>query len=135
MGILEAARALGAEIQKDERFIKYTQARLANDNDKELQDGIGEFNVIRMNLEAEMAKEDRDEAKINELNEKLRTIYTTLMSSKAMVDYNAAKTEIDGLLADVNSVIMQCVEGADPATAEPEQHSCSGSCDSCGGCH
>ncbi len=135
MSILEATRALGAEIQKDERFINYTKARLANDNDKELQDGIGEFNVIRMNLENEMAAEERNEEKINELNEKLRTLYTTIMASKAMLDYNTAKAELDGLLADVNSVIMQCVDGADPETVEPEQHSCSGSCDSCGGCH
>lgn len=135
MSILEATRALGTEIQKDERFIRYTKARLANDNDKQLQDGIGEFNVTRMNLENEMANESRDEEKVKELNEKLRSIYTELMSSEAMIEYNTAKTDMDTLLADVNSVIMQCVEGADPATCEPEQHSCSGSCESCGGCH
>lgn len=135
MSILEASRALGAEIQKDERFIRYAKARLANDNDKQLQDGIGEFNVVRMNLDNEMANETRDEEKIKELNEKLRKIYSELMSSSAMIEYNTAKAEMDSLLADVNSVIIQCVEGADPATCEPEQHSCSGSCESCGGCH
>ena len=134
MSILEASRALGAEIQKDERFIRYAKARLANDNDKQLQDGIGEFNVVRMNLDNEMANETRDEEKIKELNEKLRKIYSELMSSSAMIEYNTAKAEMDSLLADVNSVIIQCVEGADPATCEPEQHSCSGSCESCGGC-
>lgn len=135
MSILEASRALGAEIQKDERFIRYAKARLANDNDKQLQDGIGEFNVVRMNLDNEMANENRNEEKIKELNEKLRKIYTELMSSSSMVEYNTAKADMDTLLADVNSVIIQCVEGADPATCEPEQHSCSGSCESCGGCH
>ncbi len=135
MTILEAARALGAAIQQDERFITYVKAKLANDNDEELQKAIGEFNITRMNLENEMSAETPDEAKIKELNEVLRDIYGKVMASKAMLDYNTAKGALDALLGDVNSIIMQCVEGADPATVEPEVHSCSGSCDSCGGCH
>ncbi len=135
MAILDATRNLGEEIQKDERFIAYAKAKLAVDNDKDLQDKIGEFNVVRMNLEQESDKETRDEAKIAELNEKLRTIYGDVMGSKAMLDFNTAKGELDGMLNDINSVIMQCVEGADPKTVEPEIHSCTGSCESCGGCH
>ena len=134
MGIIEATRILGAEIQKDERFIRYAKARLANDNDTELQEAIGEFNTIRMNLDQEMSKETQDEIKIKELNEQLRAIYTQVMASKTMLDYNSAKGELDALLNDVNSIIMQCVEGADPATCSPE-HSCGGSCSSCSGCH
>lgn len=135
MGILEATRKLGEEIQKDERFLAYAKAKLGVDNNKELQEKIGEFNVTRMNLEQEGEKETRDEAKIAELNEKLRGIYGEVMGSKAMLDFNTAKAELDHMLNDVNSIIMQCVEGADPKTVEPEVHSCSGSCDSCGGCH
>ena len=69
MGVIEATRALGAEIQKDERFIRYAKAKLANDNDAQLQNQIGEFNTIRMNLDREMNAENQDEAKIRELNE------------------------------------------------------------------
>ena len=135
MGIIEAARVLGAEIQKDERFINYAKAKLANDNDEALQNSIGEFNTVRMNLDREMNAETQDENKIRELNEKLRAIYTQVMSSKSMLDYNTAKAELDTLLNDVNSVIMQCVDGADPETVEPETHNCTGSCATCGGCH
>ncbi len=135
MAILDATRNLGEEIQKDERFLAYAKAKLAVDNDKELQGKIGEFNVVRMNLENESDKEERDEEKIKELNEKLRAIYGEVMGSKAMLDFNTAKAELDGMLNDINSVIMQCVDGADPKTVEPETHSCSGSCESCGGCH
>lgn len=135
MSVLESARALGAEIQKDESFIRYAKAKLANDNDKELQNRIGEFNVRRMNLEQEMEKDPQDEEKVKQLNEELRAIYANVMSSKAMLDYNSAKAGLDSLLNDINSIIMQCVEGADPATVEPETHNCSGSCESCGGCH
>lgn len=135
MGILEATRKLGEEIQKDERFISYAKAKLDVDNNKELQDKIGEFNITRMNLEAESEKETRDEEKIKELNETLRKVYGDVMGSKAMLDFNTAKADLDHMLNDINSIIMQCVEGADPKTVEPETHSCSGSCSTCGGCH
>ena len=135
MGILEATRALGEEIQKDERFIAYAKAKLANDSDEELQKGIGEFNVIRMNLDNEMSNEPQDEEKVKKLNEELREVYSKIMSSKAMLDYNTAKAELDSMLNDINSVIMQCVEGAEPSTCEPETHNCTGSCSTCGGCH
>lgn len=134
MGIIEATRNLGVEIQKDERFIRYIKAKLANDNDEALQNQIGEFNTVRMNLDREMNAETQDETKIRELNEKLREIYTAVMSSKSMLDYNTAKAELDSMLNDINSIIMQCVDGEDPTTAEPHT-GCSGSCSSCSGCH
>lgn len=134
MGIIEATRNLGVEIQKDERFIRYIKAKLANDNDETLQNQIGEFNTVRMNLDREMNNEKQDENKIRELNEKLREIYTAVMSSKTMLEYNTAKAELDSMINDINSIIMQCVDGEDPLTAEP-QTACTGSCSTCGGCH
>ncbi len=135
MTVLEAVRNLGEAIQGDERFLRYAKAKLNNDKDTELQDLIGRFNVIRMNLDEVMTSENKDEAKVQELNEELRKVYTEIMSKDSMVEYNASKVDLDSLLNDVNSVIMQCVDGADPKTVEPEIHSCSGSCESCGGCH
>lgn len=134
MGIIEATRNLGLEIQKDERFIRFVKAKFANDNDETLQNQIGEFNTVRMNLDREMNAETQDENKIKELNEKLREIYTAVMSSKTMLEYNTAKAEVDAMLNDINSIIMQCVEGEDPMTAEPHT-ACTGSCSTCGGCH
>lgn len=134
MGIVEATRNLGLEIQKDERFIRFVKAKFANDNDETLQNQIGEFNTVRMNLDREMNNETQDEDKIKELNEKLREIYTAVMSSKTMLEYNTAKAEVDAMLNDINSIIMQCVEGEDPMTAEPHT-ACTGSCSTCGGCH
>ena len=134
MDVIEQVRLLGKAIQEDERFIRYAKAKLANDNDETLQNQIGEFNTIRMNLDREMNNENQDEAKIRELNEQLRNIYTAVMSSKSMLDYNTAKAEVDAMLNDINSIIMQCIDGADPATVEPET-ACTGSCSTCGGCH
>ncbi len=54
MDVIEQVRNLGKAIQADERFVRYAKARLANDNDKELQAAIGEFNIIRMELDKEI---------------------------------------------------------------------------------
>ena len=135
MTVLEAVRNLGEAIQADERFLRYAKAKLENDRDGELQDLIGKFNVVRMNLDEVMTDENRDEEKVQSLNEELRKVYLDIMSKGGMAEYNAAKVELDAMLNDVNSVIMQCVDGADPKTVEPEVHSCTGSCASCGGCH
>ena len=132
MSILEASRKLGEQIQKDERFIRFAKARLANDNDAALQEKIGEFNTIRMNMER---ADQNDAAKTDELRNKLRDVYGEIMSSDSMVEYNNAKVELDALLGEVNSVIEQCVDGADPATVEPQVHDCGGNCDHCAGCH
>ena len=135
MTVLDAVRNLGEAIQRDERFLRYAKAKLANDQNSELQELIGKFNVVRMNLDEVMTAEDRDEEKVQSLNEELRGVYMDIMGKDSLVEYNASKVELDSMLNDINSVIMQCVDGADPKTAEPELHSCSGSCDSCGGCH
>lgn len=135
MTVLEATRQLAKAMQQDERFIRFAKARLANDNNEDLQKQIGSFNVIRMELDRLMSEEQRDEEKIRENNEQLRKIYAEIMSGDAMVEYNTAKTDMDSMLNDVNSMIMQCADGADPDTLEPETHACSGSCSTCGGCH
>jgi len=135
MNTLDAVRQLGEAIQQDERFIRYAKAKLANDTNEELQKAIGDFNIVRMELDREMSSEKQDDDKVKELNEKLRTLYTQIMSSSAMAEYNAAKAELDSMLNDINSVIAQCVDGAEPSTCVPETHSCTGSCSTCGGCH
>ena len=135
MTTLEAVRNLGTAIQQDERFIRYAKAKLDNDNDEELQKAIGEFNIVRMEIDREMSTEEQDDEKVKELNAKLRDLYTKIMMSPAMAEYNAAKAELDNMLNDINSVIMQCVDGAEPSTCVPETQGCTGSCSTCGGCH
>lgn len=135
MEVLEAARKLGAVLQQDERYIRYAKALLANEKNEELQSKVGEFNITRMNLDNEISKEDGEKSddKIKELNDRLRSLYSEIMSSPEMVEYNDARQELDRVIGDINSIISMCVEGADPETCEPA--SCTGNCSSCGGCH
>ena len=91
MDVIKEARNLGKAIQSDPRFLRYAKARLANDDNSELQDAIGNFNLVRMELDREANSETKSDDKIKELNEKLRGIYSEIMSSPSMVEYNTAK--------------------------------------------
>lgn len=134
MDVINTARELGKAIQQDERFIRYAKAKLANDNDEELQNAIGNFNVKRMELEKAAGEENKDEEKIKSLNEELRTIYGEIMASAPMVEYNTAKAHLDQMMNEVNIVLSKSLDGEDPETLTVES-GCTGSCASCGGCH
>lgn len=134
MDILDLTRQLGAAIQAEEAYIAFAAAKKANDEDTELQTQIGEFNLVRMSLDKEISAEERNDAKIDELNGKLRDLYSKIMTNHSMIAYNEAKSKLDVLVNQVNAIITKCINGEDPATCNPSS-GCSGSCSSCSGCH
>ena len=77
MTVIEAARELGKVVQADERYIEYVSAKNANDADTELQDLIGEFNLVRQNLamESDKPENERDNEKVKELTAKMHSAY------------------------------------------------------------
>ena len=134
MDVTQMARELGKAIQSDERFIRYAKAKLANDNDADLQNAIGNFNIKRMELEKAASEEEKNEEAVKTLNEELRKIYGEIMSSAPMVEYNTAKALLDQMMNEVNIVISKSLDGEDPETLSVES-GCTGSCSTCGGCH
>lgn len=134
MDIIQAARLLGKAIQEDERYKAYHNAKIANDTDGDLQKLIGEFNLLRMQIDDEMTKEDSDKEKLKSLNEQLRKTYADAMVNENMQAYTKAKNELDEVVNRMNAIIELCLDGADPDTCEPAD-GCTGSCSTCGGCH
>lgn len=134
MDIIELARQIGKEIQQDERYLNLQKAEKTSDSDQQLQDLIGDFNLKRMAINNEAQKENRDEEKLQKLNQELRECYSTVMQNPNMIAYQAAKQEMEDLLKRVNAIIMQSAEGEDPETTDYVE-SCGGNCGSCGGCH
>lgn len=134
MDMIELAREIGRQLQKDERYLKLQIAQQNSDQDEQLQELIGEFNLKRIAINNEAQKEDRSDEKLQQLNQQLRECYATIMQNPNMNAYNEAKQELDALLKRVNAIIMQSAEGEDPETTDYVE-SCGGNCGSCGGCH
>lgn len=133
--IIKSVRELGKAIQADETFKAYIEAKTEADNDETLQNAIGEFNLVKMQINEEAQKEDKDEAKLQELNVQLRKSYADIIANEKMQKYNNANQLYSGLINKVYAILEMCCNGEDPVTCEPEEHSCSGSCSTCGGCH
>lgn len=132
--LLEMAKDMGEALQNDDRYVALQMAQAKADEDKALQELIGEFNLKRMALAAEDEKEDKDEAKLQALDAELREVYARVMMNESMQAYNAARQAMDNLLNGINRILMMCAQGEDPQSIDPE-HSCGGHCGSCGGCH
>ncbi|MBP0960780.1 MAG: YlbF family regulator [Oscillospiraceae bacterium] len=132
--IIEKTRELGKLIQQDARYKAYVAAREKNDNDPELQKMISEFNDLRVELAGEMSKDDKDAEKLTQLDDDIKNLYGSIMGSELMMEFEAAKAEMDSMLSQINTVITQCANGEDPDTC-PVTTGCTGSCESCAGCH
>ena len=132
--VIEKTRELGKLIQQDARYKAYVAAREKNDSDPELQKMISEFNDLRTELAGEMAKDDKNAEKLTQLDDDIKTLYGNIMGSELMMEFETAKAAMDTMLSQINTVITQCANGEDPDTC-PVTTGCTGSCESCAGCH
>ena len=135
MDIIELTRELGRAIQADPRLVEMQLARQQSDEDQELQDAIGEFNLKRMAISNEAAKPDRNDETMQRLNKEFREVYGKIMANEHMQRYDAAKNEFDALFQRVTGILNLCAEGEDPETCDYDAASCGGDCSSCAGCH
>lgn len=137
MDIIKLTRELGAAIQQDERYLAFTKAREENEKDTELNELMSQIQMVQMNYQLEASKEEPDSAKMQAFEEEFNTLYTKFMANDKMQAYDAARTEVDEMMNYIMQILSLCVNGADPATCEPEKHDheCGGSCSSCSGCH
>ncbi len=133
MDIIELTRKLGAAIQQEQSYKNFMAIREKNDNNEELQKQIGEFNLLKMQLDEELAKEERNDSKVREANERVLEVYNTIMASSAMQEYNKAYADYKALTDKIMNILAMCQNGEDPETCEPSN--CTGNCSSCSGCH
>ncbi len=134
MDIIAMARELGKAIQQDERYKRIDAAKTANDKDEELQQLIQKFNMKRSELSVEMAQENKNPEKLNQLDRELKAVYQEVMQNPNMAEFNAAKVEVDDMMNYISTILYGAVNGEDPDTIEPQQ-GCGGDCAGCAGCH
>ena len=130
---ITAARELGRAIQNSPQYAAMKAAEKACDAGASLQELIGGFNLVRMNLTQESAKTEKDDAKIAELNTQLQKVYTNVMGNARMMDYNIAKQDVEEIMQKINVVMQAAVNGQDVDAVDVDS-ACTGSCSSCAGC-
>ncbi len=132
--IIYKFKLLAKEMQKDDRLIYLEQARKMNDMDKELQALIGDFNLKQYEYRVEIVKEDRDDEKVNTLQEEISELYRAIMDNDSMKEYYECKTAVDNLESHLQAIIHAAIEGNDPMIVELPRNGCAGDCSGCSGC-
>ena len=133
--IIEIARELGRQIQKEDSYIRFRAARQAADEDKELQEDIAHFEDLRMNLGTAMSAEEPDSDNIKALDTELKGVYNKIMKNPKMIVFSGAQQALEKLVSNVQQIISLCANGEDPETCQIPETGCTGSCASCAGCH
>lgn len=133
MDIIELSRELGRKIQQEESYVALQEANKAVEADEALQALIGEFNLLKLQLNEKLTAAERDEDAIKELNTKMRTLYADIMANDAMIKLNESKNAFDTVMQRVFAIVSNSANGEDPNTTD--YHACTGSCSTCGGCH
>ncbi|HBI86256.1 MAG TPA: YlbF family regulator [Ruminococcus sp.] len=134
--LMEMAKQLGKELQKDERYLAFQKATLDNDNDTELQTLIADFNQKRLDLSNAEDSGEEDTDRLAALNDSVQETYSKIMSRQSMIDYQAARARFEQLLDGINRVIAMSAAGQDPDSYDPNAIAggCSGNCSGCAGC-
>lgn len=125
--IIEKSKELGELLKDSEQVKAFNAARLAYDENKEIQELLGQFNIHKMSIAALSKQDNPDENRIAQHEEKLNEIYGKIMESELMTAYQQKSQAVEQLLAEINNILNFYVSGETP-------QGCTGSCATCGGC-
>ncbi|NLL63908.1 MAG: YlbF family regulator [Ruminococcaceae bacterium] len=134
MDVIAIARQLGAAIQEDEKYKKLHEAKVAIDNDAEIQDMMAKIEELRVQYQAAATSETPDEKLMDKLDKDFQNVYTALMVTEGMSVYEGARKELDDMMNFIMQILYLSVNGEDPATCDPAAHNCGPDCSSCAGC-
>ena len=137
MDVVAMTRELGKLIQTDDSYLAFMEAKKKNDEDLELGGMIGKLNLIQMSYQNESAKENPDQAKLDQWDADFRDVYGSIMLNENMRRFEEKKQELDDMMNYLIQILSLCVNGEDPETCEPkpaDDGACTGSCSTCGGC-
>ena len=120
--ILEKARELGQLIKESPEMQRMNAAEAAFEQDAALQALIDEYQA-----QERAALVSTDEAFTEAIDKRMQELYAQIDAHPVYAEYIAAQTEVNRLMNLVNSEINFVITG--------RRDSCSGSCESCAGCH
>ena len=120
--IVEMIHALGKEIKEDPRASALQTAADTYNESVELRTLITEYNVHQTALSAEFGKEEREEAVIHSIQNRINELYELITHNDSYQNFVRAKEESDAFVKMVNAELEFFITG---------HRSCSHDCSSC----
>ena len=129
MEIFDLAARLGQALKADPRLVALEDAKRAYEADPALQKALMEYDVQQAVMQNEAAKPDRGMQLIEQIQQRIDTLYREIAASPAFGALNRAQAEVNALMNQVNGAIMTEITGEPPASG------CTHNCSTCAGCH
>ena len=128
--IREATEALARLIRADKRYEEYEAAAKQYEGDGEVLRMITEYNVHQTALSAEFGKEDRDEAVIRSIQNRIDELYEQITHNESYQNFVRAKEESDAFVKMVNAELEFYITGH--RACSHDSASCHSDCASAG---
>ena len=136
MDIIELAKNFGKELQKTDEYLNLVEAKKNNDNDQELSNLIGEYNLLKFDIGRLLADYQDKQEKIDQKNAELKEIYDKIMKNSNMIAFNEASDKVNNMMNKINKILVAAVNGEDLTfDFEINESKCGGGgCENCFGC-
>lgn len=125
--IIDKAKELGELLKNSEIFEKQKTAKKAFDEDEQLQQLVGEFNLAKLSLMNESNKDQPDAEKMEEFRTQTTAAYEKIMQHPVMMQLNQAEMDLENILNQINSILQNSISD--------NEGGCTHNCATCGGCH
>ncbi len=125
MDYIEAAAALGQALVESPQYKKLNVAESETFTNTEAANILVEYRKVQQEMAA-AASGDVSKEDLEAIRSKLLEKQQELNANTVIKTYLDAKKAFDQMMQEVNSVLSHYLEGG--------SSSCSGSCESCGGC-
>lgn len=125
--IIEKAKELGKMLKDSEIVKDFIAAKTAYEQDREVQELLGQFNLHKMSIGMLSKQENPDETRIAEHEDKMRICYDKIMETQVLIDFQEKSQAVEKIVGDINAIMNLYISGETPT-------GCSGSCATCGGC-
>ena len=129
--VFEKTRELGEALQQSEAYLRMKAAEEKAMTNMEAAEMMASYLEKRGQIQAMMEVENPDPGAMQRLSNEMDEIQEKLQMIDDIVELTAARAEFNGLIGQINQVLQFIVTGR----MTDEEGGCSGSCESCGGCH
>ena len=127
--MIELARELGLALANSAEFIRMKNAQNAVEQNEGINAALTELREKRERLVNILAEEETDNLEALRLTNDIDRLEGQLQENPMFVELLSAQSAFSSVLSAINDEINACIGGETSGSA-----SCSGSCESCGGC-
>lgn len=128
--IFEKTRELGQALLESEAYAKMKKAEEKAMQNVQAAELMASYLEKRGQIQEMMEVENPDPGAMKRLSEEMDAIQEKLHMVDDIVELTTARAEFNGLIGQINQVLQFIVTGRMDDGSE-----CSGSCESCKGCH